>query len=71
MIVENDMIIITTNNYKAELLKENKLKYNAKIYTLNEFKELYYFTYKSDVLNYLVKKYNIIPEIADIILNRK
>lgn len=69
MIVENDMIIITTNNYKAELLKENKLKYNAKIYTLNEFKELYYFTYKSDVLNYLVKKYNIIPEIADIILN--
>ena len=68
MKLEDNMIIITTNNYKTKILKENKLKYNIKIYTLNEFKEKYYYQYKPDILMYMKNKYNMIPEIASVIL---
>lgn len=69
MKLENDMIIITTNNYKTKILNENNMKYNIKVYTLHEFKEKYYFNYKSDILMYMKQKYNMIPEIASVVLD--
>jgi len=71
----NTNIIITTNNYKKELLKEfNKELLNIKIYTLNEFNKLYYYDYSKETIiyimnNYKMNKNNVIYDIAKIYLD--
>lgn len=59
-------IILCPYSKKVELLKHgfNKTKYM----TLNEFKKKYLFEYKQNTLFYLVKKYNMIPENANVIM---
>ena len=69
MNLEENLIIITEQKYKRKLINENILKYNLKIYTKDEFTKLYYHDYKSDVLLYMYNKFNMIPEIAKIILD--
>lgn len=66
----NINIIITTNTYKKELLKQfNKELLNIKIYTINEFNKLYYYDYNNETIIYIMHKYNVIYEIAKIYLN--
>ena len=66
----NTDIIITTNTQKKELLKSlNKTLLNIKIYTLNEFNKLFYFDYSKQTILYIMHKYNVIYEIAEIYLN--
>ena len=67
---DNINIIITSNNYKKELLKKfNKKLLNIKIYSLNEFNKLYYYDYSKETIIYIMNKYNIIYEIAKIYLD--
>ena len=63
-------IVITTNTYKRELLEtlSNQLL-NIKIYTLGEFNKKYYCDYSIETVLYVMKKYNLIYEIAKIYLN--
>lgn len=69
MNLQDDLIIITTSNYKKKLIEENKLQYNLKVYTKGEFIKEYYHDYKKDILLHMKNKYNIIPEIAKIMLD--
>lgn len=61
-------IIICPFNIKKNILKNNQFL-NIKFMNINEFKEKYLFKYKPDTIYYLVKKYNLIPENAKIIMN--
>lgn len=64
MFVSNS-IIITDSENKREILKScsNKLN-NIKIYTLSEFKKLYFFSYDKETIYYISKKYHVNCEIA-------
>lgn len=66
--LEDNIIIITTPQFEKKIIEENKLKYNIKIYNKTEFINNFYYKYKNDTLVYLYKKYNLIPEISNIIL---
>ena len=67
---EHTDIIITTSNHKKELLKSfNDTLLNIKIYTLGEFNKLFYYDYKPETILYVMRKYNVIAEIAEIYLN--
>lgn len=66
---QNGDIIITNNSNKLTILKNNQdLKY-LKIYTLAEFNRLYYFDYDVKTISYIMNKYQVICEIAQIYLN--
>lgn len=63
-------IIITSYNNKLNKLKElNSTLSNIKIYTLNEFNRLYYFDYDEKTIYYIMNKYNVIYDIAEIYIN--
>ena len=66
---KNGQIVITTNVNKKNLLKKlnNKLL-NIKIYSINEFNKLYFFDYNEETAYYIMKKYNVIYDIATIYL---
>jgi len=67
---ENTDIIITSNITKKELLKSfNSSLNNIKIYTISEFNKLYYGNYSKEAILYIMNKYNVIYEIANIYLN--
>jgi ATP-dependent helicase/DNAse subunit B len=67
---EKTDIIITTNNHKKELLKSfNNSLLNIKIYTLREFNKLFYYDYNPKTILYVLNKYQVISEIAEIYLN--
>ena len=69
--INKSTIIITTNSYKKQILKEkNKLNklIDIKILTLNEFLKEYTFNYDDKSALYLMKKYNIKYNIAKIYL---
>lgn len=62
-------IIITNQNTKKEILFEhNHILWQHKIYTLAEFKKLYYFNYDNETVFYITQKYKVNPEIAKIYL---
>lgn len=68
--LENNQIIITSKVNKFNLLKRNNQKlHNNKIYSLDEFIKLYYFTYNEETLYYIMNKYSVKYEIAKIYIN--
>ena len=70
--LDNGVIIITPNNTKKEILKyltDNKLLYNIKFYTLEEFKKNYLYEYSDLTLYYISEKYNLEPSISKVILD--
>ena len=55
--IENNSIVICSNNIKKDiLLNENELK-NIKFFTIKEFINNYYGTYKKDAIYYVMSKY--------------
>lgn len=62
-------ILITSNDNKTYLLKNNKELLTTKFYSLKEFLDLYYFTYNEETIYYVMNKYNVIYDIALIYLN--
>ena len=66
---ENIDIIITSSNQKKELLKtfNDSLK-NIKIYNISEFNRLFYYDYDIKTILYVMEKYNVINDIANIYL---
>ena len=62
-------IIITNNETKKKILKDLHKITKIKIYTLNEFIKLYYFSYTEETIYYLINKYHIKYEIAKIYLD--
>ena len=62
-------IIITNNENKKNILKNNNKLTDIKIYTLNEFINLYYFSYNEETIYYLINKYHYKYEIAKIYLD--
>lgn len=67
---KNNDIVITSHTNKINLLNElNTSLTNIKIYTLEEFKHLYYFNYDEKTIFYIMNKYHVIYEIAKIYLD--
>lgn len=64
---ENNTIIIT--NDKKHILKNNNSLLNIKIYSIEEFKRLFYFDYNKETIYYITEKYSVIPEIAQIYIS--
>ena len=64
---ENNTIIIT--NDKKHILKNNNFLLNIKIYSIEEFKRLFYFDYNKETIYYITEKYSVIPEIAQIYIS--
>lgn len=62
-------IIITNTETKKTILKNNNKLIDIKIYTLNEFINLYYFSYNEETIYYLINKYHYKYEIAKIYLD--
>jgi len=59
--------VICPNNIKLKILKkitEDKKIINIKFYTLNEFKNAYFGTYKKEAIYYLMKKYKYKYDVA-------
>ena len=55
--IENNSIVICSNNIKKELLLNNKFLKNIKFMTIAEFITNYFGTYKIDSIYYVMKKY--------------
>lgn len=65
-------IIITNQNYKNEyikILREKDPFANEKIYSLNEFKSSYPYSFDNHALDYIMTHYHVILDIAKIYLN--
>lgn len=65
-------IFIIKDNAKDSILEKLNLEkklLNIKLITLSELKKNYFFSYTKEALYYIVKKYNVIPEIAQIYLD--
>lgn len=59
--------VICPNNIKLKILKkitDDKKIINIKFYTLNEFKNAYFGTYKKEAIYYLMKKYKYKYDVA-------
>lgn len=59
--------VICPNNVKMNILKklsDEKKIINLKFYTLNEFKDAYFGTYKTEAIYYLMKKYGYKYDVA-------
>lgn len=72
MIFKDNSILIIPNNIKKKvLLKLNDLDniYNIKILSLNEFINILTFTYDEEAIYYLIKKFNIKYEVAEVYLS--
>lgn len=69
--IENNSIILTTNNIRKKILKyidDNSLLVNAKYMTFKELFDNYYFTYDEETLSYIINKYKIdISTIKEIL----
>ena len=61
-------IIITTRIHKQELIASYKDLNCPKIYSLEEFIKLFYFDYDIKTIAYIMKKYHVIYDIAQIYL---
>lgn len=61
-------IIITTRIHKQELIASYKDLNCPKIYSLEEFIKLFYFDYDINTIAYIMKKYHVIYDIAQIYL---
>ena len=68
MLVDYD-IIITTSQNKKKITRTNKTLNNIKIYEINEFKKKYFFDYNKKAIFYIMSKYNVNCEIAEIYIN--
>ena len=66
--IDKSTIIITTNSYKKEIIKQKNKLIDIKVFTLNEFIKEYTFNYNDKTLLYLMEKYNIKYNIAKIYL---
>ena len=62
--IKDNSIIICSNNYKVQILKNIKKIINIKFMTMNEFIKSYCFDYDEKTILYLIKKYNIKYEVA-------
>ena len=65
--IENNDLIITTNNIKKDILRQlskNKKIINIKIMTLQEFKDNYFGTYNKEAIVYLMRTYHYPYDIA-------
>jgi len=68
----NNNILIINDNAKNSILKKinsEKKLLNIKIITLSEFKNKYFFEYDNETVDYIVKNYNVIYEIAKVYLD--
>ena len=67
--IENNSIVICSNNIKKELLLDiNKIK-NIKFLTIKEFINNYFGTYNIDAIHFVMKKYQFNFEVAKEYLN--
>ena len=69
MNIENNTLLIVPNNLKKDVLKKIKKLINFKIMSLDEFIKKYYFDYNKETIYYLMNKYNIKYEVANVYLN--
>jgi len=56
---KDNSIIICNKNYKKNILKKLNKLCNIKIYSIDDFIKLYYFTYDEDSILYVMQKYDI------------
>lgn len=67
---KNNSIIITNNENKTDILKNlNKELLNIKIYTLTEFKKLYYFDYSEETIYYVMTTKKVLFDTAKLYIN--
>lgn len=69
MIDINNKIIILEDNVKNDFISNINSLVNVKIITLSELKKKYCFDYKKEAVVYVSKKYNVIYDVAKIIIN--
>ena len=71
-LIENDMILVLPNNMKENVIKEvsslDKI-YNIKFMSLKELIDSLTFTYDERSIYYLIKKYDMNYDVANIYLN--
>ena len=60
--------IVNNNSDKEELLKNNSLTNPIKIYTITELENIYPYKYDNKTIDYIMNKYNVILEVANIYL---
>ena len=60
--------IVNNNSDKEELLKNNSLTSPIKIYTITELENIYPYKYDNNTIDYIMNKYNVILEVANIYL---
>ena len=68
----NNNILIINDSVKSTILKKinsEKELFNIKIITLSEFKNKYFFEYDNETIDYVVKNYNVIYEVAKVYLD--
>ena len=61
---KNCIFIVEESTKKSLLNKINDKLINIKIFTLNEIKRKYFFDYTKETLYYIVKKYNVVLDVA-------
>jgi len=61
---KNCIFIVEETTKKSLLNKINDKLINIKIFTLNEIKRKYFFDYTKETLYYIVKKYNVVLDVA-------
>lgn len=66
---KDDLVVIVPSYMKKKLIEENKLKYNIKYIDEYELRDKYLYKYRDDTCVYLDKKYHMIPEVSNIVLN--
>ncbi len=70
MYKDDNLLIVTPSTTKIEILKKNSnLFINAKYMSLEEYKNHYYFSYDNSALDYLMTKYQIHLDFANIIMS--
>ena len=60
--------IVNNNSEKEELLKNNTITNPIKIYTMYELENIYTYKYDNKTIDYIMNKYNVILEVANIYL---
>ena len=74
-LLENNSIIICSNSYKKQILKNIKKLINVKFFTMEEFIKNLYFDYDEKTILFLIKEYNINYDVAkeyiDNLIGRK
>lgn len=68
MNVEDNTILIVPNNIKKNILRNIKKIINFKILSLEEFIKKYYFDYDKKTIYYLMTRYNLKYEVANMYL---